>query len=49
MPENESKLNPIYLIFMYTEDLALICNGWYTIKPNQTNVMIRSVMISKID
>ena len=25
----------MYLIYMYKEDLAL--NGWYAIKPNQTN------------
>ena len=40
MPYNPTKPNPIYLIYMYKEDLALnnlqglIC--WYAMKPNQT-------------
>ena len=33
---NQTKLNFIYLIYMYKEDLAFTYNGWYAIKPNQT-------------
>ena len=33
MPQNQTKLNPIYSIYMYKDDLALN-NLQYLIKPN---------------
>ena len=41
MPHNSTKLNPIYLIYMYKNDLALNNLHWlicHKIKPNQTKL-----------
>ena len=43
---NPTKLNHIYLIDMYKEDLALNnLNGWYAIKPNPTKSYIFDIYI----
>ena len=49
MPLNQAKPNPLYLIYMYQEDLALNNPQWlicHKIKPNETNHSQFSLKIS---
>ena len=44
MPYNPPLPNPIYLIYMYKEDMDQITDsGWNAIKPNETNFCIPNV------
>ena len=46
MVDLPTKSNPIYLEYMYVEDLALITyKGWYAIKPTQTKSYIFDIYV----